>query len=91
MEAVTGQFLAIFAIFGNFKSQAQMQIGFTCSHFKWPALELLHNVSPDSQNSYAELITALELQYGDKHLVTVFQSHQQFEASIDLLVRLGYP
>ena len=35
---------------------------------KGPAAELLHKVPPESQNIYAELIKALELRYGDKHL-----------------------
>ena len=38
------------------------------SHLKGPAAELLQKVPPDSQNTYAELVIALELQYGDKHL-----------------------
>ena len=38
------------------------------SHLKELAAELLHEVPPDSQNIYVELITALKLQYGDKRL-----------------------
>ena len=52
---------------------------------------------------YAELIKALELRYGDKHLRDVYctqlrtrrqrsgESLQEFEASIDRLIRLAYP
>ena len=52
---------------------------------------------------YAELIKALELRYGDKHLREVYyaqlrtrrqrsgESLQEFEASIDRLIRLAYP
>ena len=57
---------------------------------------------PDSQNIYAELIKVLELPYGDKHLQDVYctqlkarRQHsgerlQEFEASIDRLIRLAY-
>ena len=70
---------------------------------KGPAAELLQKVPPDSQNIYAELIKALELRYGDKHLREVYyaqlrtrrqrsgESLQEFEASIDILIRLAYP
>ena len=57
---------------------------------------------PVSQNIYDELIKALELQYGDKHLYNVYaqlstrrqrngESLQEFEVSIDRLIRLAYP
>ena len=36
------------------------------------AAELLQKVPPDSQNTYAELLKALELRYGDKHLRDVY-------------------
>ena len=70
---------------------------------KGPVAELLQKVPPDSQNIYAELIKALELQYGDKHLRDVYctqlrarkqhaaESLQEFEASINRLIRLAYP
>ena len=57
---------------------------------------------PDSQNIYAVLIKALELRYGDKHLRDVYctqlrarrqhagENLQEFEASIDRLIRLAY-
>ena len=41
---------------------------------KGPAAELLQKVPPDSQNIYAEMINALELRYGDKHLRDVLRS-----------------
>ena len=70
---------------------------------KGPAAELQQKVPTDSQNIYAELIKALELRYGDKHLRDVYctqlrarrqrsgESLQEFEASIDRLIRLAYP
>ena len=70
---------------------------------KGPTAELLQKVPPDSQNTYAELIKALELRYGDKHLRDVYcsqlrarrqhsgESLQEFEASIEKLIRLAYP
>ena len=39
---------------------------------KGPTAELLQKVPPDSQNTYTELITGLELRYGDKHLRDVY-------------------
>ena len=39
---------------------------------KGPAAELLQKVPPDSQNTYAKLIKALELRYDDKHLRDVY-------------------
>ncbi len=68
-----------------------------------PTPELLQKVPPDSQNIYDELIKALELRYGDKHLRDVYsaqlrtrwqhssESLQEFEVSINRLIRLGYP
>ena len=61
---------------------------------KGPAAELLQKVPPDSQNIYTELIKALELRYGDKHLREVYyaqlrtrrqrsgESLQEFEACL---------
>ena len=39
---------------------------------KGPAGELLQKVPPDSQNTYAVLIKALELRYSDKNLLDAY-------------------
>ena len=39
---------------------------------KGPAAELPQKVPPDSQNTYAEFIKALELRYGDRYMRDVY-------------------
>ena len=94
---------------GNFKPLHARIIGlrkteqFQSFSIKKDLLRLLQKVPLDSQNTYAELIKALELRYGDKHLREVYyaqlrtrrqrsgESLQEFEGSIDRLIRLAYP
>ena len=88
---------------GKRRTEAWNRRHFTRSLFKRPAAELLQTVPPDSQNIYAELIKALELLYGDKHLREVYYAQlrtrrqrsgdrlQELEASIDRLIILAYP
>ena len=52
---------------------------------KGPAAELLQKVPPGSQNTYTELIKALELWYGDKHLRDVYCTQLRARLQLSLI------
>lgn len=67
------------------------------------ALNVLECIPEDKQNSYTEIVSALEARFGDKHLQQVYQAQlkgrqqkqsetlQEYEVDIARLVRLAYP
>lgn len=73
------------------------------SSLKGPALEVLSQLTPAQQESYADVVSVLERRYGNKHQAEVFRARfrarvrgrgetlQQLAQDLEYLVRKAYP